>query len=83
MPRFRAERTLPRLLGTKDKYEHDALHLVETARVKINKARVRLPDHLSPFDLEALDTTLARLQDDVETFKHTIQHYRKEQHDVA
>lgn len=65
MARFRIKRTHPRITGTKKKHGHDSLHLVETARVKVNKARVRLPDTISPDDWKALADGIADLHRDV------------------
>lgn len=65
MARFRLPRTVPRLAGTKRKHDHDSLHLIETARVKVNRARVRLPDRLSATEYLDCRQALQSLQYDL------------------
>jgi hypothetical protein len=66
MARFRRPRTAPIIAGTDPRHEHDALHLIETARVKIRKATKRLPRQISEAErreiLQAADSLLLDVQ---------------------
>lgn len=72
MARFRVTRTRPRLPGTKPKHEHDSLHLIETARVKVNKARARLPRQVSGADCNAMQEAIDILRRDVDVFEQSM-----------
>lgn len=72
MPRFRTKRDHPRLRGTKKKHGHDSLHLVETARVKVNKARVRLPKKMKHKDALAVLVQIKALRDDLDTLTSKV-----------
>lgn len=75
MARWRKPRTIPRLAGTKAKWKHDSLHLLGTARVKVQKANHRLPSTLTRIERRELLSEVSALETEVDALRERIRQH--------